>query len=430
MEWEISGAGKPLKGTILVPPDKSISHRAAMFGAISEGSMNVSNFLLSDDCISTYKAFRSLGVELELEGRDLRIKGSGLKGLRPPGHDLFLGNSGTTMRIISGILAAQRFDTVLTGDASLSKRPMRRIIDPLRGMGADISSRDGDGTAPLIIKGRKAPLSPADYRLPVASAQVKSCILCASLYSSAESIVEEPVRSRDHTERMLRYFGCDIRREGSFIRLFPGTHLKARDISVPGDISSAAFFMVAALLVKGSEITLKNVGVNPTRTGLIDVLKRMGADINVRMIEEEPEPVGDITVKYTQLRGVSIEKEEIPLMIDEVPILAVAASLAEGTTRIEGIGELRYKETDRIAAVSSNLRKLGADIAEEEDRIVINGRERLKACRDLESFGDHRIAMSMCIAALCALGQSVILQAECASISYPDFHQDLGRLIG
>ncbi|MBD3380368.1 MAG: 3-phosphoshikimate 1-carboxyvinyltransferase [Candidatus Omnitrophica bacterium] len=428
--WKIKRAEKGLRGEITVPPDKSISHRSVMFGAIAKGKYRITNFLRGDDCMSTLNAFRALGIDIRIEGDEVIVEGKGLRGLREPQGELYLGNSGTTMRVISGILAGQSFDVTLTGDDSLSGRPMGRIIEPLKLMGAGIESMRGGGQAPLIIKGA-GPLRAIDYDLPVASAQVKSCVLSAGLYARGRTSVREPFQSRDHTERILEYLGADILRQGLFTAVTGEKEMTARDILVPGDISSAAFFMVAALIVKGSEIVLRNVGINPTRTGILHVLERMGGDIEIVDRYGDVEPAGDIRVRHSGLKGTVIDEGEIPLLIDEIPVLCVAASMARGETVINGIKELKVKETDRIMTVKAGLSAMGAELLEKDnDTLVISGgKERLDPA-SVNSFGDHRIAMSMAVASLVSGGESDIEGTACADVSYPGFLEDLNRLLG
>ncbi|MFH1878767.1 MAG: 3-phosphoshikimate 1-carboxyvinyltransferase [Candidatus Omnitrophota bacterium] len=428
--WKIKKAEAGLKGELTVPPDKSISHRAVMFSALSEGTCRVENFLSGEDCLSTLNAFRALGTDITRNGGTVTVKGKGLKGLTGPSGELYLGNSGTTMRILSGILAGQSFSTVLTGDESLSGRPMRRIIDPLTRMGAEIESAGGKGFPPLKIKARSGPLNPVNYILPMASAQVKSCILSAGLYADGITKVTEPFQSRDHTERMLEYFSADIRRDGLTTAIRGLNALKPLDIRVPGDISSAAFFIVAALIVKGSMVILKNVGLNPTRVGLINVLKRMGGRINILDMREALEPAGDLEVRYSELHGTVVEEEEIPLLIDEIPVLTVAAARAEGDTLIKGIKELKVKETDRVKSISDNLLRTGVDIGEENDVLCISGNKASLTAAEFDSYGDHRIAMSMAVASLVSDGTCIIKNTACADTSYPGFFPDLIKVVG
>ncbi|MFH1790625.1 MAG: 3-phosphoshikimate 1-carboxyvinyltransferase [Candidatus Omnitrophota bacterium] len=415
-------AAERIEGTIEIPGDKSISHRAVMLGSISGGVTEAKNFLEGGDCLSTVNAFREMGVDIEVKGKNLRISGPGLKGLSRPQKDLYLGNSGTTMRLISGILAGQDFEARLTGDESLSKRPMERIMAPLRQMGADIASEAGNGSAPLRIRGRQ--LRPISYDLPVASAQVKSCILLAGLYADGKTSVTEPLQSRDHTERMLEYFGARISRSGLTTSVISGSNMPAltgRPIRVPGDISSAAFFMALAALLKGSRVVMKSVGINPTRRKIIDILKRMGADISLSTEEKYFEPVCDIRVNGGRLKGTTVLPGEIPQVIDEIPVLSVCAALAEGKTVIRGIRELRVKETDRVFSIVDNLARLGADVRSDNENLYISGRPGRFANAQLRSFGDHRTAMSMAVAACLSDGTCTIEDVDCVNTSFPNF---------
>lgn len=430
MNWKISRAGKGLSGEVITPPDKSISHRAIMFGAISGGRCRVNNFLFGEDCLSTLEAFRSMGITIRREGNDVIVEGKGLRGLTPSPELLFLGNSGTTMRLISGILAGQTFDTVLTGDESLSRRPMKRIVEPLSMMGAGIKAVGEDGRPPLEIKGREVPLKSVDYASPVASAQVKSCVLAAGLYTGGRTTVRESFQSRDHTERMLEHFSADIERRGLSTSISGGRELVPRDIDVPGDISSAAFLMVAGLIVEGSDILLRDVGLNPTRIGLLSVLERMGARIETVEFTDGHEPSGDLRVSHSALKGTVVKEEEIPLLIDEIPALVIAAALADGPTRIEGIKELKMKETDRVKTITGNFSRMGVNIREEGNALVVPGGARGLKAASLDSFGDHRIAMSMAVAALVSNGECAIHGAECAEVSYPGFLRDLEAISG
>lgn len=426
MNWKINRADNPLRGELTVPADKSISHRAVMIGSIASGVSRIRNFLFAEDCMRTLKAFRAMGVDIETKGDNLIIRGKGLKGLKASQKELYLGNSGTTMRILSGILAGQNFDTVLTGDKSLSKRPMSRIIEPLTLMGAKIKTDKHTLYAPLKIFAQKCPLSSIDYKMPVASAQVKSCVLMAGLYAEGTTIVREPFQSRDHTERMLEYFSADITREKLRTELLGMKELISKDVTIPGDISSAAFFIVSALIVKDSCLTLSNVGLNPTRTGVLDVLKRMGADIEIRQKLESVEPRGTLEVRYSALKGTVIEENEIPLLIDEVPVIVIAAVMAHGRTVIKGIKELKFKETDRVKTLIANLKRMGITIEEKDNSLVIesSGEVKLKANK-LDSYGDHRIAMSMAVAALVSDGECLIKNTACVGTSYPGFLRDL-----
>ncbi len=429
MDWKITKARKGLKGTIDVPPDKSISHRAVMFGAISQGECRIYNFLLGEDCLRTLNAFEAMDIDVERENKSLIVKGKGLRGLKDPRSPLYMGNSGTSMRIISGILVGQDFKTVLTGDESLSKRPMGRIIEPLGLMGGKIRSDEGNGRAPLAVEGVGTALKSIAYRLPVASAQVKSCILAAGLFAKGKTSVKEPYQSRDHTERMLEYFSADIRRKGLRTEINGGKELVPKEISIPGDISSAAFFIVGALLAEGSKITVKKVGINPTRIGLLNILSRMGAGIKILDKRGGLEPEADLEITSSSLRGTVVREKEVPLMIDEIPILAVAALTAEGETVIKGIKELRVKESDRVRSLELNLRKMGIEIKVTADSLSIPGGNKHICSAEFDSFGDHRIAMSMAIASLIGDGESVIRDVSCVDTSYPDFMGDLEILL-
>lgn len=416
-----------IKGELVPPPDKSISHRAVIFSSLAKGESSVKNFLRAADTLSTVSAFRALGTDIEEKGNELLIRGEGIRGLREPGNVIDCHNSGTTMRLLSGVLSGNPFFSVLSGDDSLRKRPMQRVIVPLKQMGAEIAGRDNDRYPPMAIRG--GALKPIACRLPVASAQVKSAILLAGLYSEGETEVLEPLRSRDHTERMLPAFGADILVEGLSVKVKGVADLRGRDTIVPGDFSSAAFFMVASLLIRDSEVILRNVGINPTRTGLMNVLKRMGADMSVEHVREvSGEPVADIFCRGNRtLKAVTIQPEEMPLLIDEFPILCVAATRAAGITAITGAEELRVKESDRIAAMATELKKFGVELEEYPDGIRIKGKAELKGC-EVQSYGDHRIAMSLSVAALLAKGTSVINNASCVDISFPGFFEELKRL--
>jgi 3-phosphoshikimate 1-carboxyvinyltransferase len=418
---------KQIRGECVAPPDKSISHRAVMFSSLAEGKSVVENFLRAEDTLSTVSAFRAMGVEIDDKGDRLLIHGKGIHGLKEPGNVIDCRNSGTTMRLLSGVLSGSPFFSVLSGDDSLRQRPMQRVIAPLRAMGAQIWGRDNDRYPPLAIRG--GALKPVRYQSPVASAQVKSAVILAGLYADGETEIVEPLRSRDHTERMLRAFGAEITVSGLSVKVKGGPALKARDTVVPGDFSSAAFFMVAALLMKGSEIVIRNVGMNPTRTGLMNVLNRMGADITKENVREiSGEPVADIRSRGAgQLKAVSIGPDEIPLLIDEFPILCVAATQAEGVTSITGAEELRVKESDRIKAMAAGLRAMGVELEEYPDGISIKGASRLRG-GEVQSYGDHRIAMSLSVAALLAEGTTIINSASCVDISFPGFFEELGRL--
>lgn len=424
----------PIRADLVIPGDKSMSHRSAMFASLAEGRSTVTGFLESEDCLSTVNAMRSLGARIEKTGAGtFVIEGTG-GNLTPPAGDVDCGNSGTTMRLLSGIVAARPFQTRLTGDASLSRRPMGRVIRPLSEMGARFTAEGGEGRPPLVIEG--GPLQPLSYEMPVASAQVKSAVLLAGLSANGETSVTEPAACRDHTERMLQEFGVRLelgapdangRRR---IALRGPQTLQARDFAVPGDISSAAFWLVAGAAKEGSEISMRGVGLNPTRTGIISVLRRMGADITAAPSNPNAaEPCGTIIVRGGKLTGTVIGGAEIPNVIDELPVLAVAGALASGRTVIRDAKELRVKETDRIAAVAGNLRAMGVTVTETEDGMEIEGGARLQGAR-LQCFGDHRIAMAFAIAGLFAEGETVIEHVECVATSYPTFGATLDSVLG
>lgn len=416
-----------LAGEIEIPGDKSISHRAVMFGALSQGTTRVTHFLQGADCLSTISCFESMGISIENTPDEILIHGKGLYGLKEPAKTLYTGNSGTTTRLISGILAGQSFPVTLTGDASICKRPMKRIMDPLSQMGADITSQDNNFCTPLMIK--PAPLTGIHYNSPVASAQVKSAILLAGLYAQGQTSVTEPAVSRNHTELMLRGFGASLTTDGHTATIQPGPTLHGLDICVPGDISSAAYFIAAGLLVPHSEILIKNVGINPTRDGIIRVAKEMGGDITVLNKRcDAGEDTADLLVKSSTLHGITIEGDIIPTLIDEIPVIAVMAAFADGTTVIRDAAELKVKESDRIAVVTENLKALGCDITPTPDGMIIEGGKPLHGGK-LDSYLDHRIAMSFAIAALLTEGEVEMKDASCVTISYPTFYEDLYRLI-
>lgn len=418
---------RPLRGEITVPGDKSISHRSVMFGALAKGTTRVTNFLQGADCLSTISCFRAMGISIENKEDEVLVHGNGIHGLKAPAGILDCGNSGTTTRLISGILSAQPFTTELTGDASIQKRPMKRIITPLSQMGADIISINGNGCAPLRIRGRN--LHATHYISPVASAQVKSSVLLAGLYADGVTKVTEPYVSRNHTELMLSGFGARISCEGTTASIEPPEELYAQEIMVPGDISSAAYFLTAGILVPGSELLIKNVGINPTRDGILRVYKNMGADIT--LLDERTcsgEPVADILVKAGALHSTEIGGEIIPTLIDELPVIAVAACFAEGTTVIRDAAELKVKESNRIAVMVENLSAMGADIEETEDGMIIRGGHPLHGAV-IDSRLDHRIAMSFTIAGLMSSEMPKIKGRDCVNISYPDFYEDLNRLM-
>ncbi len=418
--------GGRLSGELRVPGDKSISHRAVMLASIAEGTSRIRGFLLGEDSLDTMRAFREMGVAIERDGDRLTVEGRGRAGLRAPANDLYLGNSGTAMRLLLGLLAGQNFDSRLTGDASLSSRPMARVIEPLRSMGARIDGAPGD-RAPLHIHGGHE-LRAIEYALPIASAQVKSCLLLAGLYARGEMRIHEPAPSRDHSERMLQAFGCELDITAGTIAMTAGQSLKATAIDVPADISSAAFFMVAASIAAGSDITLREVGVNPTRTGVIEILRLMGADIELSNRRDlGAEPVADIRVRGAPLHGIDIPAELVPLAIDEFPVLFVAAACAEGRTRLGDAAELRVKESDRIQAMADGLAALGIDARPQADGIVIDGGE-FDGGR-VDSHGDHRIAMAFAVASTRA--KADIEVRDCANVdtSFPGF-VDLARDAG
>lgn len=419
-----------ISGEMEVPGDKSMSHRAAILAGISNGECRVSNFLPSEDCVNTLKAMESLGVKVDVLKEtahgpvEMVIHGRRMA-LQESGEAIDCGNSGTGMRLLAGLLAAQPFRSELTGDASLSGRPMGRIIKPLAKMGAKIEATgEKEGCAPLVIHGTE--LNPTTYEMPVASAQVKSAILLAGLFAEGKTTVVQPAETRDHTERMLAQFGVRTRRNGDAISVYGGQMPESTDLNVPGDFSSAAFWIVAAAAMNGSRLLIKNVGLNPTRTALMAVLLRMGAKIKdvVRTGSDDGEPAGNIEVQGGPLRGTEVKIEEVPNLIDEVPILAVAGALAQGRTVIRNAGELRVKETDRIATVVEGLRSMDVEVEEFEDGMEIVGGRKLKGAR-IDSFGDHRIAMAFAIAGLFAEGETVIENTDCIATSYPGFEEQI-----
>ncbi|EKE03722.1 MAG: hypothetical protein ACD_20C00158G0005 [uncultured bacterium] len=415
---EIEPAKTPLKGQVVIPADKSISHRAAIFGSLTYDTVCISNFSGGADCKSTLNVLKGIGVEINYKS-DKDIVISNKNKFMEPNNILDAGNSGTTIRLMSGVLAGQNFYSVLTGDDSLRKRPMARVIVPLKEMGANIWARDDDTRAPISIKGSR--LSGITYNSPIASAQVKSAILLAGLSADGTTIVTEPFRSRDHTERLLSYLEADISVNGNEVSI-KKSNLTPKPIIVPGDISSAAFFMVAGAIVPDSEILIQNVGLNPTRTGIIDVLKNMGAELEILNERLEcGEEVGDIRINYSNLKGTVIEGDIIPRLIDELPIIAVAATQAEGTTIIRGAEDLRHKECDRIKAIYTELNKLGAKIEETKDGFIIHGKTKLNGNCTLETYHDHRIAMSGYIAGLIADNPIKINEFNWVNISFPEF---------
>ncbi|MEO4053160.1 3-phosphoshikimate 1-carboxyvinyltransferase [Solibacillus sp. CAU 1738] len=420
--------GQPsLQGTITVPGDKSVSHRSVMFGAIAEGKTTVEGFLLGEDCLSTIDCFRKLGVKIEVDGTNVKIESAGIDAWEEPKEVLYTGNSGTTTRIMLGILAGTKLHTVMTGDASIGKRPMRRVANPLRMMGAQIAGRENGQYTPLAIQG--STLQAIDYTMPVASAQVKSAILLAALRAEGTTIVRESSVSRDHTERMLRQFGATVDVEDGVISFAGGQKLTGTHVFVPGDISSAAFFLVAGAIAKNSRITMKNVGINPTRDGIVNVLAEMGAAMEIIVDDElAAEPTATITIETSDLRAMTIEGDLIPRLIDEIPVIALLATQATGTTIIKDAEELKVKETDRITAVVTELKKLGANIEATDDGMIITGPTALHGA-DLQTYGDHRIGMMGAVAALIADGEVTIDDAACIAVSYPIFFEHVESLI-
>ncbi len=401
-----------LKGEIVVPGDKSMTHRAIILGSMATGDSRVEGFLAADDCLRTMAAFQNLGIQIKREGNTLLIKGAG------PGV-LDLGNSGTGIRLLAGVLAGHAFFSVLTGDSSLRRRPMKRVADPLREMGAQIMGRGGSDYAPLAILG--GPLKGLEYTMPIPSAQVKSALLLAGLQADGRTVIREPARSRDHTERMLKYFGVDIKGEGLSLAVQGPVRFEGCDVKIPGDLSSAAFIMVAASVVKGSEVRILGVGVNPTRTGILEILHEMGADIRTENTREmSGEPVADLVIRSSPLKGILIEGERMLRALDEFPILCVAAALAQGETIIRDAKELRVKESDRIAVMTAELTKMGCQVEEREDGVRITGKGRLQGA-SCDSQCDHRVALALSVAAIAAKGESVVRNTECIETSFPGF---------
>ena len=427
-----------LHGEIEIPGDKSISHRSVMFGALAKGTTEITHFLQGADCLSTIGCFRAMGIEIENTPEKILVHGRGLHGLTAPAGTLDVGNSGTTTRLISGILSGQPFATTLSGDASLNSRPMKRIMEPLYLMGADIQSQNGNGCAPLQINhhlnpGSHPELKHIHYRSRVASAQVKSAVLLAGLYADGVTEVTEPTLSRNHTELMLNGFGANVitinHDDGSATAsIQPCEELFARQIQVPGDISSAAYFIAAGLLVPNSELLIRNVGINPTRAGLLEVCRAMGADITyVNQTSASGEPTADLLVRSSSLHGTTVEGAIIPTLIDEIPMIAVMAAFAEGTTVIKDAAELKVKETDRIKTTTEALLAMGADVVPTEDGMIIHGGNPLHGT-DINSYLDHRIAMAFSIAGLAAAGTTTIQDSRCVDVSYPEFYKSLGAL--
>ena len=428
----VIGKSSQIQGELNLPGDKSISHRSVIFNSIAKGTAEITNISLGQDCISTINIMRSMGVEVNLDEQDLNtvtIKGVGRTGLQEPNIVLDAGNSGTTMRLISGLLSTQPFFSVLTGDDSLRSRPMGRIISPLKQMGANINGRDGNTKAPFAIQGSL--LQGIEYTMPVASAQLKSCLILAAINSIGETILHQPALSRDHTEKMLGNMGVDIHNEGLQLTIQPfNGEFQSTDVNVPADISSAAFWIVAGLCHKQGKITLKNVGINPSRSGILDVMSAMGGNITIKnSTTVAGEEVGDIVVESSELVGVEIGGDIIPRLIDEIPIIALAACFAKGKTIIRDASDARNKESDRLSITASELTKFGADIEELDDGIIVNGVGSLNGTT-CESFDDHRIAMMEAIAAILSKGQTTIKNSDCVAISYPMFWDDLSILTG
>lgn len=415
-----------LSGEVTVPGDKSISHRSIMLGSIAKGDTEVEGFLQGADCLSSIACFEKMGVQIENTGDRVVVHGRGLHGLTAPNGILDVGNSGTTTRLMSGILAAQPFTSNVNGDASIQKRPMKRIMTPLSMMGADIRSMNGNDCAPLVIHG--AMLHGIHYDSPVASAQVKSAILLAGLYADGETSVTEPEISRNHTELMFEEFGVDIRTEGKTVYVKPATELYAKKVIVPGDISSATYFLVAGAITPNSCITVRNVGINPTRDGILRVLNKMGANMKVEKTSGEiGEPTADVTISTSELKGCVIGGELIPTLIDEIPAIAILACFAEGETVIRDAAELKVKESNRIDVMVDNLKRMGADIEATEDGMIIRGGKQLHGAV-IDSHLDHRVAMSFAVAAMNADGETEIEGADCVNISYPGFYEDMHTL--
>lgn len=413
---------KKAVGQIKVPGDKSISHRAVMLGSLANGVTEISGFLKGADCLSTIDCFRKMGIDIDINGENVTVHGNGLRGLKKPDEMLYTGNSGTTTRLLCGILAGQNFDTSITGDTSIQKRPMGRVVKPLSMMGAKIENE----YCPLYITGTK--LHGIDYKMPVASAQVKTAIILAGLYADGETVIHEIEKSRDHTELMLSAMGADLTVDNLDITVKPTNDLTAVNVDVPGDISSAAFFLVLGAIMPNSQITVINVGINPTRTGIIDVLKDMGADITLENVHTSAgETVADITVRSSSLKGTTVGGDIIPRLIDELPIIAVAAVFADGQTVIKDAQELKVKETNRIRAVVDEFNKCGIDITETDDGMIINGGKSIHGA-DFKTYGDHRMAMSLTVLAQLADGESTLDDSDCACVSYPTFFDDFYKL--
>ncbi len=414
------------KGEIRIPTDKSISHRAAIIGSMASGMTEIKNFSDAADCFATLNCLQMIGVEVEINKENgVSLKGKNLFGFKKHEDILDAQNSGTTARLLLGLLSGQKFFSVIDGDSSLRTRPMKRVVDPLRKMGARIEGKNNACNLPLDVKGQN--LRGIKFRLPLPSAQLKSAVILAGLLSEGETEINEPVPSRDHTERMLDYLGAEIKKDKKVIRIQGKNKFKAKKIIVPGDFSSACFFIAAALLAEDSEIIIPDIGINPTRTGFLKAAERMGGNINVHEKKERcNEPLANLSVSTSDLKGIKIKTEEIPVLIDEIPLIALLATQANGVTEVHGASELRVKESDRIKAIVVNFRRMGVDLEEKEDGFIIEGPQRLKGA-SVESFGDHRIAMTMAIAGLVADGETEIRDFDCFGISFPDFHSLLRR---
>ena len=420
---------KNLKGQVTIPGDKSISHRSIILSSLAEGTSEISGFLKGEDCLATLNSFKKMGVKIEEEDEKISVHGVGLHGLKKPTENLYLGNSGTSMRLLAGLLSGQKFSTILTGDSSLSSRPMKRILEPLKEMGASITA--STNTAPLSIEPSNK-LNGISYELPIASAQVKSCILLAGLYADSNTQVIESYLTRDHTEKMFKKFGIEIdesyKDSKKIIKISPPRKLNPSTLNIPGDFSSASFFIVAGLIIPNSEITLKNVGINSSRTALIKVLIQMGANIKIKNIKDDYEKTADIEIKTSNLKAIVLDEELIPNLIDELPILFIAASFARGKTIIRGVEELRTKESDRLEAMSNSLRVLGVESKSYSDGIDITGKSSLKSSVIIDSFGDHRIAMASSIACSMLEGENIIKNVENIQTSFPNFIETCGSL--
>ena len=420
---------KNLSGQVIIPGDKSISHRSIILSSIAEGTSEISGFLKGEDCLATINAFKKMGVKIEDEGKKIYVHGVGLHGLKKPTEDLDLGNSGTSMRLLAGLLSGQKFSSTLIGDSSLSSRPMKRILEPLQEMGASIFAKEN--TAPISIKATNK-LSGISYELPIASAQVKSCILLAGLFANSNTQVIENHLTRDHTEKMFKKFGIEIdenfKDSKKIIKISPPQRLNPSNITVPGDFSSAAFFIVAGLIIPNSEIILKNVGINPSRTALLKVLIEMGANIRIKNIKDDYEKTADIEIRSSNLEAIVLDEELVPNLIDELPILFIAAAFASGKTIIRGVEELKTKESDRLEAMSNSLRILGVESKSYSDGIDINGKCSLNSSVTIDSFGDHRIAMASSIACSMLDGENIIKNVENIQTSFPKFTETCNSL--